>query len=104
MPEESKMLPMTRRILAGAAAIVVAMPADGRTQSFPLECARRDVQVVIQLEDHVEAQDIDGNILYDAFETVRRARAACSEGREAAGLALYESVLTTALLGRVQAR
>ena len=79
-----------------------AMPT--AAQSYPLECAQRDVQVVIQIEEVGEAQSAAGEILYEAFKTLLRARTACSEGRVTLGLALYDSIFTTSLAGHLRAR
>jgi len=42
--------------------------------------------------------------MFEAFVTVLRARAACSQGRVAAGLALYDSVFKTSLAGEMLVR
>ena len=66
--------------------------------------AQRDVQVVTQMERYGEAQSVPGEILYEAFLALTRARQACSEGRVAGGLALYDSIFKTSLAGQMQAR
>jgi|SRR3977135_4365235 hypothetical protein len=98
------MNPIKPAMLVGAIALLVAAPSGAGQQSFPLECAVRDVQLVTQMEQHGEAQDVPGEILYEAFLTMKRAREACSEGRELAGLALYDSIFKTSLAGRTQMR
>jgi hypothetical protein len=98
------MNPIKPAILAAAIALLGAGPAAAGEQSFPLECAVRDVQLVTQMEQHGDAQDVPGEILYEAFLTMKRAREACSEGREFAGLALYDSIFKTSLAGRTQMR
>jgi hypothetical protein len=89
--------------LVGTIALLMAAPAAAE-QSFPLECAIRDVQLVTQIEEHGEAQDVPGEILYEAFLTMKRAREACAEGRPRAALALYDSIFKTSLAGRTQMR
>ena len=42
----------------------------------PLECAKRDLQIVTLLEQHGEAQTLSGRTLYEAFWTMMRARSA----------------------------
>jgi len=42
--------------------------------------------------------------MFEAFMTVLRARAACSQGRVTAGLALYDSVFKTSLAGEMLVR
>jgi hypothetical protein len=83
-----------------AAFASAAMPA--AAQDHPVECAQRDVQLVI--EQIGEAQSVPGEIMFEAFVTVLRARAACSQGRVAAGLALYDSVFKTSLAGEMLVR
>src|SRR5262245_36887094 len=95
---------ITRAILVSGAAWLVAGAGGAAAQTFPLECALRDVQLVTQMEQHGEAQDVPGEILYEAFLTMKRAREACSEGRPLAGLALYDSIFKTSLAGRTQMR
>ena len=82
--------------------VAAAMPA--AAQDHPVECAQRDVQLVTQLEQIGEAQSVPGEIMFEAFVTVLRARAACSQGRVAAGLALYDSVFKTSLAGEMLVR
>jgi hypothetical protein len=55
-------------------------------------CAERDLQYVILLERHGEAQDIPGDALAQVFFTMMRARKACRQGREQDAFALYESI------------
>jgi hypothetical protein len=96
---------ITHCILAGAAALAVAIPAAAQAQSFPPECARRDVQIVTLLEEHGEAQDIPGDVLFEAFWTMKRARDVCYAGAVPEALALYDSIFVTeTLAGRAQLR
>ena len=55
-------------------------------------CAERDLQFVILIERHGEAQDIAGDVLAQAFFTMMRARKACRQGREQDAFALYDSI------------
>jgi hypothetical protein len=98
------MNPIKPAMLVGAIALLATGPSAAVGQSFPLECAIRDVQLVTQIEQHGDAQDVPGEILYEAFLTMKRAREACSEGRPLAGLALYDSIFKTSLAGRTQMR
>ena len=93
-------------IVAAVALFVSAfsvIPA-AAAQSYPLECAQRDVQVVTQMEQYGEAQSVPGEILYEAFMILTRSRQACSQGRVAAGLALYDSIFKTSLAGHMPVR
>src|SRR6266436_613943 len=55
-------------------------------------CAERDLQYVILIERHGEAQDIPGEVLAQAFFTMMRARKACRQGREQDAFAIYDSI------------
>jgi hypothetical protein len=53
-----------------------AMIPSAAAQTYPQECAQRDVQVVTQMERYGEAQSVPGEILYEAFLALTRARQA----------------------------
>ncbi len=55
-------------------------------------CAERDLQYVMLIERHGEAQDIAGDVLAQAFFTMMRARKACSQGHEQDAFALYDTI------------
>jgi hypothetical protein len=55
-------------------------------------CAERDLQYVILVERHGQAQDIAGDVLAQAFFTMMRARKACSQGHEQDAFALYDTI------------
>jgi hypothetical protein len=55
-------------------------------------CAERDLQYVILIERHGEAQDIPGDVLTQAFFTMMRARKACRQGHEQDAFALYDTI------------
>jgi hypothetical protein len=77
-----------------------ALPA--AAQSYPVVCAQRDVQLVTQLEQIGEAQSVPGEILYEAFRVLTRARRACAQGHVELALALYDSIFTTSLAGHME--
>jgi hypothetical protein len=54
--------------------------------------ALRDLQLVISIEAHGEAQDTPANKLADAFFAIVRARAACAAGRVDEALAIYDDI------------
>ncbi len=91
-------------LLAIAVVFSVIAPAvnPASAKTYPIECAQRDVQVVTQLEQYGEAQAVSGEILYEAFWTLTRARQVCAEGRVVAALALYDSIFKASLAGRNQ--
>jgi hypothetical protein len=55
-------------------------------------CAERDLQYVVLIERHGEAQDIAGDVLAQAFFTMMRARKACRQGHEQDAFALYDTI------------
>jgi hypothetical protein len=55
-------------------------------------CAERDLQYVILLERHGEAQDIASDLLAQAFFTMMRARKACRQGHEQDAFAIYDTI------------
>ena len=64
----------------------------GRPNLTTRACAERDLQYVILIERHGEAQDIPGEVLAQAFFTMMRARKACRQGREQDAFALYDTI------------
>jgi len=77
--------------LASKSSGVVASAGE-RTGTIPVECAARDLQAVIQLEQRGEAQDVASDKLAAAFFTMMRARRACNEGRVSEAEAIYNSI------------
>jgi hypothetical protein len=56
-------------------------------------CAARDLEVVVLIEEHGAANDIVSERLAKAAMTQMEARAACSNGRAAEGVALYDDII-----------
>jgi len=98
------MKPIKPIVAAFALAAFASTGMPAAAQDHPVECAQRDVQLVTQIEQIGEAQSVPGDIMFEAFMTVLRARAACSQGRVALGLALYDSVFKTSLAGQMPVR
>jgi hypothetical protein len=73
-------------------ASVAGAGAAERTTTIPVECATRDLQLVILLEERGEAQDVASDKLAGAFFTMMRARKACAEGRVSEAEAIYDSI------------
>lgn len=71
--------------------IVLSSVADAGASQIPRECAMRDMRFLWQLEEHGAVPDAPGDKLYAAFQTMLRARAACSAGQTADAMALYDS-------------
>src|SRR5690242_7497758 len=70
-----------------------ALAGDAATPNLTTRaCAERDLQYVMLIERHGEAQDITGEVLAQAFFTVMRARKACRQGREQDAFAIYNSI------------
>src|ERR1700722_3047950 len=62
-------------------------------------CATRDVQTLILIEDHGEARDVFPERLAKAGLMQMEARLACTAGRYAEGVALYDEIISA--LGRM---
>jgi len=56
------------------------------------ECALRDVQVLIMIEFHGEAENVSSDKLSDAFFGLMQARASCAAGRVNEALEIYDGV------------
>ena len=90
-------------VVTALALLVFASSVSATTaQTYPVECAQRDVQVVTQIEQIGEAQSVPGEIMFEAFMTVMRARKACAQGRVAVALALYDSIFRTSLVSQMR--
>jgi uncharacterized protein YjiS (DUF1127 family) len=81
--------------LCAAASICLAtggaLVAGSMTVVSPI-CAGADLRLITLIEEHGEAQDIDAEVLAQAFFTVIEARKACNQGHVEAAIKLYESV------------
>lgn len=64
---------------------------------YPLQCASSDLQAVLRIERHGEAGDVDAAVVAKAFFTLLEARHLCGRQQVPPALALYDSVLPTAL-------
>jgi len=73
-------------------ASVVGAGAAEQSDSIWAVCAARDLQFVILLEQHGEAQDVASDKLAGAFFTMMRARKACTEGRLNEAETIYDSI------------
>ncbi len=85
-------------VRAFAAAAFSCLPlsaalADG-AGSFATSCALRDIKVVTLIEEHGEAQILSSARLFDAAQTMLRARATCAEGNVGEALAMYDGILS----------
>jgi hypothetical protein len=85
------MNPITRAILIGGIALLVAGSAGAVAQTFPLECAQRDAQIINQTEQHGDTRDMPGDIRYDGLSTMKHSRNACYLGRVVVGHAADDS-------------
>jgi hypothetical protein len=88
-------------VVAFALLVSASFVIPAAAQTFPVVCAQRDVQLVTQLEQIGEAQAVPGEILYEAFRVLTRARKACKQGRVDLALALYDSIFKTSLAGQL---
>jgi hypothetical protein len=91
-------------VVTALAMLLFASAVMAAAQDYPVECAQRDVQLATQIEQIGEAQSVPGDIMFEAFMTVMRARKACAQGRVALGLALYDSIFRTSLVSQMRVR
>jgi hypothetical protein len=98
------MKPIKPVVAAFALLLLASAVMPAAAQDYPVECAQRDVQLVTQIEQIGEAQSVSGEIMFEAFMTVMRARKACAHGRVAVGLALYDSIFRTSLVSQMRLR
>src|SRR5215207_11094090 len=92
-------------ILIGAPSLGAAGAQDGtywRSGPFPLECAKRDLQLITQIEQYGESRDMRPEVANEAFWTMMQARQACYDRRIADGLAIYDTIQTVTLAQRPQ--
>ena len=93
-----------RRLAIAAVAVVWfgTMTTNATAGSFTLECAARDQQVLMLIEDQEAANVVAADKLNDAVLTMMDARIVCHEGHVVDALAIYdriaESIRTDAIL------
>jgi hypothetical protein len=73
----------------------------GAQPSLQQRCATLDVQTLILIEDHGAAEDVLPERLAKAGLMKMEAQLACTDGRHAEGVALYDEILHT--LGPINA-
>src|SRR5262245_40060335 len=61
-------------------------------RSGPLQCAARDIKMVLLIEDLGETRRVSYDRLADAFSTMLEARDLCSKGRTDDALAIYDNI------------
>lgn len=85
----------TGTILVSVVALMLTTsPAPTAEQPSPQQrCATRDVQTLILIEDHGEAGDVLPERVAKAGLMQMEARLACTAGRYADGLALYDEII-----------
>ena len=92
-----------KHIIAVALLVVGPSLAPAGAQTYPLECAQRDVQVVVQIEQYGEGQSVAGELLYEAFSDLAAGARNMLARAGGGGLALYDSIFKTSLAGQVPA-
>jgi hypothetical protein len=95
--QPSMLIKFTGTIIVSLVALMLTtIPAPTADQPSPqLRCATRDVQTLILIEDHGEARDVLPELLAKAGLMQMEARLACTGGRHAAGVALYDDIIRT---------
>jgi hypothetical protein len=94
----------TGTILVSLVALMLTTtPGPTADQQSPQQgCATRDVQTLILIEDHGEAGDLLPERVAKAGLMQMEARLACTAGRHAEGMALYDEIIRA--LGPVPSR
>jgi len=85
-----------RLAIAAFALLVLAHPAQSQPDqatSFAPECAARDLEVVILLEQHGQGEEVASERVAHAAMTMLLAREVCAAGRVDEALAVYDSVI-----------
>jgi hypothetical protein len=85
-------LALTSGLVASGTVLLGNVDADA-AGSYPAQCASRDLQAWLRIEQHGEAGDVDGAVVGKAFLTLLEARHLCGQQQVAQALALYDSVL-----------
>jgi hypothetical protein len=83
-------------LIASSTAFLFAAPASA-AGGFPLQCASRDLQAFLRIEQHGEARDIDGAVVGKAFVTLLEARQICGNQRVDEAIAIYDGILPPSL-------
>jgi hypothetical protein len=85
----------TGTILVSLVALMLTtIPVPTAAQPSPHQlCATRDVQTLILIEDHGEAGDVLPERVAKAGLMQMEARLACTAGRHADGVALYDEII-----------
>ena len=93
--QPSMLIKSTGTLLVSLVALILTtIPAPTANQASPQQrCATGDIQTTILLEDHGEATDIPPERLAKAGLMQMEARLACTAGRHADGVALYDEII-----------
>ena len=93
---------LNRFNLAYAALLVLAGvgTSSAAETTMPLQCAARDVQVLMTIEQQGDAQAIPGDQVAAAFLALLDARQTCLREGAGAGLARYEAAIPTSEMAR----
>jgi hypothetical protein len=95
--QPSMLIKSTGTLLVSLVALMLTtIPAPTADQeSPPQRCAMGDVQTTTLIEDHGEARDVLPERLAKAGLMQMEARLACTGGRHADGVALYDEIIRT---------
>ena len=75
-----------------ASVCLCTMIASTEAGSFTRECAARDLQILMLIEERENTDVISAATLSDAMLTMLEARIVCYEGRVLDAMALYDSI------------
>jgi hypothetical protein len=85
-----------RLAIAAFALLVLAHPAQSQPDqatSFAPECAARDLEVVILIEQQGQGEEVASERVAHAAMTMMLAREVCAAGRVEEALAIYDSII-----------
>jgi len=80
--------------MAACALALLALPARAQSDgAFAPECAARDLEVVILIEQRGQGEDVASERVAHAAMTMMVAREVCAAGRVDEALAVYDSII-----------
>ena len=86
--------PVRAGIAAAWAFALLALPARAQSEgSFAPECAARDLEVVILIEQRGRGEEVASERVAHAAMTMMVAREVCAAGRVDEALAVYDSII-----------
>jgi hypothetical protein len=95
---------LARNLLLAHSALVLTSSAvlffpryAAAADTYPQQCAKRDLQAFLQIERHGEIGDVDPARVGKAFVTMLEARHLCNQHRVPEAFALYDGLFTDSM-------